>query len=253
VTPDRAVAAFWAAFIRNRNVDLASADDGAVSVAGGYALFVSGTYNQKALAVGSTRPLRADDLEVLQAFYGARKQPPRLELRDDTLERDRSLLEAAGYETLDERFGLYETLSIPEANSHIAVRSIDDRAAWVRLVTRAFPEGPDDDESRRSAAFCAAAAHAVFIAEVDGVPAGGGAVAILGEIAYLYCAGVLPQFRRRGIHHALIRARAAFGASRDATRTTIKVLEGSDAERSVIRAGFERTALLRRINAPLPR
>jgi GNAT superfamily N-acetyltransferase len=128
-------------------------------------------------------------------------------------------------------------------------RAVQDRAAWVRLVGRAFAEGrTPDEETRRSHELSAAAAHGLFVAEVGGVPAGAGAVAVFNGIAFLYAGAVLPEFRRRGVHRALLRARTAFGASRGAWRTTIKTEDGSVAAIAVERAGFERAATIRRLN-----
>jgi ribosomal protein S18 acetylase RimI-like enzyme len=246
---DRLEAAFWAAFLRNRNVEATTAGDGAVAVAGGYALCVMGTYHQVALAVGSTRALREDDLAVLEAFYGRRDRPVRLEVREDVLERDRELFQAAGYDVADAGLALLETTNVPdEPRSQITVRSTGDRAAWVRLVTRAFGEGhPPGDEHRRSAEISAAAASRLFVADIDGVAAGAGAVGISADVAYLYSAAVLPQFRRRGVHRALLHARVAFGAAQGAARSASKTVEGTDAEHSALNAGFTRTATLRRL------
>ena len=94
---ERAEAAFWAAFLRNRNVDAGTAGDGAVSVAGGYALCVVGTMLTHALGAGSTRPLRADDCEVVEGFYAARGLPAAFELDEAALVRDEALLRERGY------------------------------------------------------------------------------------------------------------------------------------------------------------
>ena len=246
---DRAEASFWAAFLRNRNVDLGTAEDGAVAVAGGYAIAIVGTYGQVALAIGSTRPLTADDLGVLEAFYRRRALPVRIEVRQDVLERDRALLDEHGYELAEIRFGLFETSAIPEASpTGVVVRLAPNRAAWVRLVTRAFAEGGEPDaESRRSAEVTAAAASRLFVAEVDGVAAGGGAVGISGEVAFLFSAAVLPEFRGRGVHRALLSARAAFGAAHGAARSALKAVDEGAAARSAERAGFCRTTILRRL------
>jgi len=183
------------------------------------------------------------------ASSSRRRHPPRLELRDDVLERDRAVLEAAGYEASDGKLGLYETTAVPEPNPKITVRAVNDRAGWVKLVTRAFAQGHEpDDESRRSATISAAAAHGLFIAEVDGVPAGAGAVAITADVAYLYSGAVLPHFRCRGVHRALLHARAKFGADRGAARTAIKTFEDTASAESAKQAGFERTAILRRLH-----
>jgi ribosomal protein S18 acetylase RimI-like enzyme len=247
---DRAEAAFWASFIRNRNVDAASSDDGAVAVAGGYADYVAGTYHQIALAIGSTRPLRDEDLDALEAFYRRRGAPVRAELRDDVLARDRELFDARAYAVDDLTLAWYETDAVPAAAPPIAARLERNRATWVTVVTRAFAEGGIPDEmSRRSADLCAAAASALFVVEVDGALAGAGAVAVAGDAALLYCGAVAPAFRRRGAHRALLHARAAFGLSRGASRTIVKVPVGSDSESSVRAAGFRRTLSLRRVHA----
>ena len=89
---DRIEAAFWAAFLRNRNVDAATAGDGAVAVAGGYALCAAGTLVTYAVGAGAARPLRADDFEVVEGFYGARGLPARFELETATADAAEALL-----------------------------------------------------------------------------------------------------------------------------------------------------------------
>lgn len=190
----------------------------------------------------------------MRAFYGRRGLPARLELREEVLERDRAVLEAAGFEEADLTLNLYEAAALAGTPSpHVAVKQTTDRAAWVRLATRAFADGAEPDEqSRQTAIFSAAGAQGLFIAEIDGAPAGAGAVAIAGEYAYLFSGAVLPEFRRRGVHTALLHARAAFGFGRDARWAAIKSLVGSEGEESVRRAGFERVKTLRRLTSSDP-
>jgi len=245
---DRAEASFWAAYLRNRNVDLGSADDGAVPVAGGYALCAVGTHYQLGLAVGSARPLTDDDVRVLESFYARRKLPVRLEVRDEVLSRDRALLEAHGYDVDDLRLDLFESSALPAAGpSNVVVHPAGSRARWARLVARAFADGGEPDEKTRRSAELIAAASRLFVAEIDGVPAGGGALAIAGDVAFLFSGAVLPQFRGRGVHRALLHARAAFGASHGTARAAFKTVERSPAARSAERAGFERAMTLRRL------
>jgi GNAT superfamily N-acetyltransferase len=249
---DRAEAQFWAAFLRNRNVDAGTADDGAVAVAGGYAIYVKETFYQLAFGLGTARPLSAEDLGVVGEFYGSRGARPRLELEDEIYARDRAVLDEAGFELATLTLARYELSAPLEAlpDRAVAVRAMTDRTAWVRLVGRAFAEGGEPDETaRRSHDLSAAAADGLFVAEVGGVPAGAGAVAVFNGIAFLYAGAVLPEYRGRGVHPALLQARAAFGVSLGASRTTIKTEAGSVAERSIVRAGFERTATIRRLNA----
>jgi len=248
MSADRAEAAFWAAFLRNRNVDDVTAGDGAVALAGGYALCAARSHHQVALAAGSTRALSADDLAVLEAFYRARGLPARLELREDALERDRSVLEHAGFTIAPEAYVFYESDGTPEPRGDgIAVRAAGDRTAWARLVTSAFAGSHDDDaDTPRSIELAAAAAAAVFIADVDGVPAGGAALGLAGEFAYLYAGAVLPAFRRRGVHRALVRARIADARARGMGRAMTKVLRGSAADEAFRTAGFTPAIVTRR-------
>jgi ribosomal protein S18 acetylase RimI-like enzyme len=245
---DRAEAAFWAAFLRNRNVEAGTAADGAVPVAGGYAISVAGTSYQMALAAGSTRPLTSEDLEVLGAFYGARDVPVRIELREEHLDRDYELFERSGYAIEAEPVALLEANAGPQPPvPGIAVDVTGDRAGWAALlVGRADANDADAALQLRSAQVSAAAASALFVARLDNAVAGVGALGIAGDLAFLYSGAVLPEFRRRGVHRALLAARLAYAARRGAARAAMKALAASPSERSALRAGFVRTATLRR-------
>ena len=246
---DRVEAAFWAGFLRNRNVEAGTADDGAVPVAGGYAISVAGSLYQMALAIGSTRAVTAEDLTVLAAFYGERGAPVRIELREETLARDGTLLQASGYVADEARITLLEAPAAPVAvDGAFRVQPTGDVATWVSLTSGCFADEPAAVHVR-SAQVGAAAAAALFVAEVDGVPAGGGAVGIAGDTAFLYSGCVSPAYRGRGVHGALLRARIAFAASRGAARVALKALAGSPSERSALREGFTPVATLRRLHA----
>jgi GNAT superfamily N-acetyltransferase len=251
VNAERAEAAFWAAFLRNRNVDSSSAADGAVAVAGGYALCALGTYLEYAIGAGSTRPLRGDDLEIVRDFYGRRGLPPRLELDEEVLARDAEVLRAANFEEEDEELSVLEAeAAAVVANGPFAIRAVTDRRGWADLVVRAFADTIDAGERPRllkAAQASAASAHALFIASLDGTDVGAGAVAITGEHALLYSAAVLPAFRRRGAHRALVTARLAFAHGRGALRAAVKVLHDSAAERSAQALGFTQIARRRRV------
>ncbi len=248
--PDRAEAAFWATYLRNRNVDVATAHDGAVAVAGGYAICAARASQQVALAVGSSRPLDDDDIAVLEAFYRSRGVPVRIEIGATALERDRALLERHGFTLEDDgAYAFYETTAAPDAaNDGVAVHLAHDRPSWVRLMANAFAGDAAPDERRmRSIELCGAAAAAVFIAELGGVPAGGGALGICGEHALLYCGAVLAQHRGRGVHRALVDARVAEARTRGFVRAAMKVAIGSASERSARAAGFDRVLTTRRL------
>jgi GNAT superfamily N-acetyltransferase len=243
----RAEAAFWAAFLHNRNVDAVTAGDGAVAVAGGYAVFVGGTLIDHALGAGSTRPLRADDCDVVEAFYRARGAAAGFELDDDVFARDVALFRARGYADEEVALAVLEgpTRAGPPAPG-VAVRRTTDRRAWVELVARAFDD-PSEERFRPSLQAAAAAAQVLVVASVGGADAGAAALGIAGETAILFAAGVMPAFRRRGVHRALLAARLDLASARGAENAVLKTQPDSPAERSAVRHGFVRTTLRRRL------
>ncbi len=243
----RAEAAFWAAFLHNRNVDAVTAGDGAVAVAGGYALFVSGTSIDLALGAGSTRRLRADDCEVVEGFYAERGAAARFELDVEVLERDEALFRGRGYADEGEALAVLEGPTASAAPSaRIAVRRTTDRRAWVELVARAFADAPGET-LRRTLQANAAAAQVLVMASFDGDDAGAAAVGIAGDTAILYSAGVLPAFRRRGVHGALLIARLGLASARGAGSAVLKTIPDSPAERSALKQGLIRSGLRRRL------
>jgi GNAT superfamily N-acetyltransferase len=62
--------------------------------------------------------------------------------------------------------------------------------------------------------------HALFLARVDGIPAGASALTLFERSAYLIGAVVLPAFRRRGAYRALVDARLAFARAAGRTLAT---------------------------------
>ena len=250
MNPDRAAAQLWAAFLRNRNVDAGTAGDGAIPVAGGYALYVSGTRFDFAMGAGSTRALRDDDLAVVEEFYAARAHPARFELDEAVLARDGALLRARGYADEDETLAVLEipTAAGP-APGAVAIRTTSNRRAWTDLAVRAFADTTTDLALlRRTLQTAAAAAHVLVVASLDGEDAGTGALGISGETALMWSGAVLPGFRRRGVHQALLAARLALAHERGATAAAFKTTADSPAERSAAKLGFARTGLRRRVH-----
>jgi GNAT superfamily N-acetyltransferase len=246
---ERAEAAFWAAFLRNRNVDAGTAGDGAVSVAGGYALYVAGTMLTLALGAGSTRPLRADDCEVVEGFYAARGLPAAFEFEETALLRDEALLRERGYaDDPIELVALEAPVTVRAPVEGIAVRTTTDRRAWSELLERCIAEQIDDPGMlRRQSLLNASAGHVLAVASIRGEDVGVGAVGIAGDTAILYSGGVLPAFRRRGVHGALLTARLGLAHGRGATAALLKTVPDSPAERSALSLGFTRTAVRRRV------
>ena len=249
IAAGRAEAAFWAAFLRNRNVDAGTASDGAVAVAGGFALCVLDTELEYTVGAGTTRELRSDDVDVVEAFYRTRRLPARFEFDDDVLRRDEPLLRERGYV---EDGPLAAVLEAPVAVGDIAagvdIRTTSDRRSWVELIARAtWGAQAVPPIGLRTTQIDAAAAHVLVVASIDGQDAGGGALGIVGDTAFLYEAGVVPAFSGNGVYGALIAARLKFAAERGTERAIVKTEPDAAAEHVAVRHGFVRTALRRRV------
>ena len=247
MSPDSAAAAFWAAYIRNRNVDERTADDGALPVGGGYALYVAGTAFDHVLGAGRERSLRSDDFAVVEEFYGARGMAPSFQLNTETAERDAALLAERGYRTdPGSTLVVYERpvpRPSPAAERPVAVRVTRDRRGWSTLLAQAQSDGAPSDELERTLRFLAAGASVLTIASLDGRDVGGGAVLLSGEFALFASGGVLPEVRRRGVHAALVAARLEIAYERGATRAAVQTRLGSPVERTAQRAGFARSEM----------
>lgn len=243
----RAEAAFWAAFLRNRNVDAGTASDGAVAVAGGFALCVLDTALEYTVGAGTTRPLRPDDIDVVEAFYGKRRLPARFEFDDAVLRRDEPMLRERGY--LDDgpvSAVLEAPVSAGDATTDVEVRPTSDRRNWAELIARAtWADEPVPPLALRTTHIEAAAAQVLVIASIAGEEAGGAALGIVGDTAFLYAAGVVPAFRGKGVYGELIAARLRLAVERGAERAMLKTEPDAAAERVALRHGFTRTALRR--------
>jgi GNAT superfamily N-acetyltransferase len=99
----------------------------------------------------------------------------------------------------------------------------------------------DGSRLRRTTHVCASAASALVAIRFDGRLVGGGALGVTGDAAFLFCSSTLPQFRRQGVHSALLAARLALGRSRGATFAFLTAAPGSPAMLSAQAAGFNPT------------
>ncbi|HJW33137.1 MAG TPA: GNAT family N-acetyltransferase [Holophagaceae bacterium] len=77
-----------------------------------------------------------------------------------------------------------------------------------------------------------------FLAFVEGEPAGGGMLGIVGGVALLSGDGVIPKFRGRGIQKALIRARLAFARDRGCDVACAGTAPSTASQRSYEACGF---------------
>lgn len=129
---------------------------------------------------------------------------------------------------------------LPPRDAEIRPIRAGEEERFARVVFAGFSE-TDDLASVDPSGFGATTATegtACFLAFVDGQPAGGGTVAVSGDVAVLSGTAVLPRFRGRGLQGALIRARLAYGRDRGCRLSTSATLPGTASQASLLRCGF---------------
>jgi ribosomal protein S18 acetylase RimI-like enzyme len=78
----------------------------------------------------------------------------------------------------------------------------------------------------------------LYLARVDGEPAGAALLVVDGGLAYLANASTLPEFRRRGVQTALIAARIADASAAGCEEVCSGATFGSTSQRNLQRAGL---------------
>jgi GNAT superfamily N-acetyltransferase len=226
-------------------------DAGVQPIADGCAVSTGRQYPiNRALELGMRGPIRAADLDAVEAFYRERGLRSEVELCAFT---DRSLIElvnARGYQ-IDRFRSIYvrvPELLPPDPASAVRITVTDSsdalRAEACALVAAqgfAGHNGPlaADDINRVLATIGLQRPGAAgYTAWIDDQAAGAGAMAIMGDVAVLYSASTLPAFRRRGVQTALLRARIDAAARAGCAWITVMAEPESKSARNIQRAGF---------------
>ena len=229
-------------------------------VAGGHAAFagVDSPVTQ-AFGLGLNGPVSDADMAAMEDFYRAHNSAVNIEtcpLADPSLLK---LLNERGYRPIE-----YSNVSVreltdddsrawPDSERNVRVRRPAEHEAesYSLVVIKSFFEKAEvAPEFLNIFKSCFLAAGAFFfLAEVDGIPAGGGMMSIHQGVASLGGAGTLPEFRNRGVQRALLLARLAHAAEMGCDLAMVATSPGSGSQRNVERLGFRvvytRTKFLR--------
>jgi GNAT superfamily N-acetyltransferase len=216
-------------------------------IAGGRAVFAGpGSPLSEAKAMGLHGPVTDADLDRLEAFYFSRREPCRVfvcPLADPSLGEG---LGRRGYRLAGFENYLAMPL-VPDDAEPPAIPGIDVRPAgraeaglYASVVSPNFagPEGPTDEHHDLIAAILEMEHASAFLAEVDGQPAGGGAVLVHRGVALLAGAATLPPYRNRGVHAALHHARLALARRSGCDLAAQGAHPGSTSQRNAERRGF---------------
>jgi ribosomal protein S18 acetylase RimI-like enzyme len=234
-------------------------------VAGGHAGFggVDSPLTQ-AFGIGLNGPVTEDDMAAMENFYRAHNAPINIEtcpLADPSLLK---LLNERGYRPIEYSNVLVRELTSndsrvwpdrPDLTKKVQVRrpADDEAESYSLLVMKGFFENaeiPPELLDTFKSVFAAAGAY-FFLAEIDGISAGGGMMSIHQGVASLGGAGTLPEFRNRGVQQALLLARIALAAESGCDLAMVATSPGSGSQRNVERLGFRvvytRTKFLREL------
>ena len=111
---------------------------------------------------------------------------------------------------------------------------------WVKTVCTGFAEHhavtPELLEIMRL--FGGSSGASLFLAKVDGIVAGGGALFVRDGIGGLFGASTLVEFRRRGVQRELIRVRMEAARLAGCEIALTFARPGSISERNIMRNGF---------------
>jgi GNAT superfamily N-acetyltransferase len=222
-------------------------------VAGGFACWADqGSPMNKVVGLGFTGLPDADTLAGVEAAFAESGGPVQVELSNLADPQVAELLCARGYRLIGFENVLGRDLSgaAEPTSSAVTVRRAgdDDREAWLGAIVEGFAH-PDDagvasheefprDVLERAECDMEQAGSLAYVAECDGVIAGGGGVRFHDGIAQLTGAATRPAYRRRGVQATLLAARLADAAAAGCDIAVVTTAPGSTSQHNVQRSGF---------------
>lgn len=215
-------------------------------IAGGWAGFCGADSPlTQAIGLGMDGPVSEDEIKMLEDFYRSRGAAIRLMLSPMA---DPSLLELIGKRGY--RLAEFESVLINPLDDieplnlspglEVTKVAREDANLWVNTVARGFSEGqevPPVILECMPLLFHIDGAEC-FLASVDGEAAGGAGMAIRNNIAAIFGAATLVEFRNRGIQTALLNRRLAVAKAEGCNLAVVCTKPGSVSQRNVQKQGF---------------
>ncbi|HYO84419.1 MAG TPA: GNAT family N-acetyltransferase [Bryobacteraceae bacterium] len=214
-----------------------------LAAAGGFLTFCGATSPlTHALGVGLHGPVSATDVDEVESFFAERGCSVTIDVSPHA---DRTFLEELtrrNYRVLEMSNVLVRRLNAGEqfAVAH-DVSPCEDCATYSQVVICGFfsREAVTDDEMRIGETLFNMPGAQNLIARIDGRVAGGSAMSARNGVASLFADAVLPDFRRRGVHGAMIAARLNRAVAGGCDVATAGTQPGSSSQRNYQRLGFE--------------
>ena len=216
----------------------------AIALGSGHAVWGSlrGAPNvSRVFALGLEGAVDAADLTRAEELYAGHGDRTRVSTSPWTHASLFDLLAHRGYRVIAHDNVLARVLddvpqSAPAAGVSVArvAQEPAEVSAWGRVVRQGF--GMDLDDERYASAdrvFEVSRTGTLFVAAVDGVPAGGSALDLRDGMATLFATSTVAALRRRGVHGALIAARLAYARAQGADLAVVLTDPGSDSQRNL--------------------
>jgi GNAT superfamily N-acetyltransferase len=215
------------------------------AIAGGWAIFAGkDSPVTQAFCVGLDGEVSLEEMDRLEGFFRSRGAAVNIEHSPHAHASVAEHYGKRGYRPIEFSNTLYRPLSRGEAlpAAPVEVRPInsDEVDLWARTVLHGFAEqiAVTDEMFETLSCFACNPASAYFIAQIGGVPAGGGAVCIHERVGVVNGASTLPQFRGRGVQRALLLARLRYAVEQGCDLAMTNTAPGSGSQRNVERLGF---------------
>lgn len=197
----------------------------------------------RAFALGIGGEVTEAHLAGVEAFYARHGAPVRVVTAPWTHRSLFELLAARRYRVtsfdnvLTRVLTMGDPLKVGGAEAPgVVVRAVGQHEvpAWGEVVRAGFGMAPDDEPSMAAdRVFERSKTATLYIATVDGEPAGGAALDVRDGMATLFATATIPAYRRRGVHGALVAARLAHAVSADVDLAVVITSPGSDSQRNL--------------------
>ena len=219
-----------------------------ISVAGGVAAFLGADAPVSyAVGLGFEGMVSDDEVARVVEFYRARGVVPRVDACPYAHPGLPDALRRQGFQlhwfmnVLARPLTPSDDIPLPPDGVRVRLAEAGEDELWARVVDEGFSEGAPLTVARRQLGlmlFHRDNMHAYF-AEVDGEPAGAGALFTHDDgYAALMATSTRVAFRHRGVHAALIRARLARAQALGCNLAGFFASPGSISERNALRHGF---------------
>lgn len=216
-------------------------------IGGGHMSFAGvGSPIGRAGGMGLDRPLTADDVDSIEAFYRGRGAPAQIDLCPLHDTETFALVKERGYAIAELNNVLFRELNnlppfaVP-AGYEIRRGTLADADEASELVERAFfPEGAPDAYRGLLRPLYSMEGGITFMASVDGKLAACGAGLVIPEhrVFALCGAGTAIDFRGRGLQTALLHSRMQAAADAESEFAVVVTQAGSASQRNCERLGF---------------